>query len=181
MEAILSALTRIDWLIGTTVAVLVFCGLCGGLLLLNQWRDWWMSTRRHVEMMAIATARAEEARGDAEEKITSMRAAMERRIQEYREDHALRATQIRADSQAELDRLIKFADALQRDVESWRTAWNLADQANREEDDARWDEIKAALSVMQRVVLEAQRQAAIARGELEMGSGDGRGERSHVR
>jgi hypothetical protein len=100
---------------------------------------------------------------------------MERRIQEMRDDGAARVIQVRADSQAELDRLLKVVDAVQREVESWRQAFHLADQANREEDDARWDRIEASMNVIKTFVLGVQRAGVVdlASRELEA-RGDGR-------
>jgi hypothetical protein len=180
---ILTALTQPQIVVGALVALM----LVGALFLLNVHFDWFMSTRRHRELAEVMKASADAAKAvsdrahdDADAKVVSMRAAMdrtiselqstmERRIQEQRQDGADRAAQVRSDSQAELDRLLKIVDAVQREVESWRQAFHLADQANREEDDARWDEIKAAMSVMQRFIVEVQRQLNI-RPPAELGS-----------
>ena len=161
---ILTALTRTDVVVGALVALLIIAGL----LLLNQWQDWFMSTKRHREILDLIQADSDRSRLNADQ-----------RAQEARDDGASRAKQVREDSQAELDRLIRFMDSLQRDVESWRAAWNLADQANHEEDDARWDQILAALTalrrssgVTERVMTELQRQASTVR-QLEAGSDGG--------
>jgi hypothetical protein len=175
---ILTALTRTDVVVGALVALLVIAGL----LLLNQWQDWFMSTRRHREILEVIQKEADRSHADADAKVVSMREAMKATSQELRADGAARAKQVREDSQAELNRLIQFTEAVQRDVESWRAAWNLADQANHEEDDARWDEIRAALSalarssaVTERFMTELQRQTSTVR-QLEAGS-DGGGPR----
>jgi biopolymer transport protein ExbD len=158
---ILAALTRYEMVVGALVAG----GLILGFGLLNKWQRWWVSS----DLLASEKARADEARQDAEaavmrahaeaelavtrahadadSKVISMREAMEKRIQEQRDDGRDRALQVRQDSQAELDRLLKIVDAIQREVESWRTAFHLADQASREEDDARWDRIEACSRV----------------------------------
>lgn len=158
---ILTALTRTEIVVGALVALI----LIGALVLLNVWQDWFMSTRRHRELMDAMQSRSDEVRADAarahadaDAKVVTMRDAMERRIQELRDDSANRVTQVRADSQAELDRLLRLVDAVQREVDSWRQAFHLADQANREEDDARWTHVQAALAVIERFVTEVQRQ-----------------------
>lgn len=130
------------------------------------------------EQMRDAVNRAH---ADADAKIVTMRSAMERREREQREDGAALAARVRADSQAELDRLLKVVDAIQREVESWRQAFHLADQANHEEAEARWNRIEAALNVMQTFVTAVQRQLHIPPPpELER-RGDGRGTADVVR
>lgn len=161
------------------VGALVAGALLLGFALLNKWQRWWVSS----DLLAVERSRAEEARADAAEsvtrahadadaKVTSMREAMERRIQELREDGLARALQVRSDSQSELDRLLKIVDAIQREVESWRQAFHLADQANREEDDARWAQIQSSTAVLERFVTELQRQV-LERRELEAGRDGG--------
>jgi hypothetical protein len=124
--------------------------LIGAGFLLNKWQRWWVS----ADLLQAETARADAARADAavtkadtkaeaDARVASISAAMERRILELREDAALRVAQVRADSQAELDRLLKVVDAVQREVESWRQAFHIADAANGEEAEARWDRIEA--------------------------------------
>lgn len=165
MDAFLNALADEPFRMGVTFAVLFTALILGGVYLANKRWKWWVS----ADVLDVERDRAREARADAAEKVVTMREAMERRIQELRQDGADRVSQVRADSQAELDRLLKIVDAVQREVESWRQAFHLADQANREEDDARWDEIKAALTVMQRFISEVQRQLNI-RPPAELGS-----------
>jgi biopolymer transport protein ExbD len=184
---ILTALTRYEMVVGALVAGALLLGF--GLL--NKWQRWWVSS----DLLASEKARADEARQDAEAsvmrahaeaelsvtrahadadaKVISMREAMEKRIQEHRDDGRDRALQVRQDSQAELDRLLKIVDAIQREVESWRTAFHLADQANREEDDARWDRIEASLDVTKQFIIGVQRFSLAPAPELEM-RGDGR-------
>lgn len=173
---------------GATFAVLFSALSLVGIYLLNKRFGWWVS----ADLLTVHKERADEARadaddakakahGDADAKVVSMRDAMERRILELREDGAARVSQVRSDSQAEMDRLIKFTDALQRDVESWKLAWNMADQANREEADARWDEIRAFMArsvaqsaVIARFITELQRQAGVPPvRELEAGDDGG--------
>jgi fumarylacetoacetate (FAA) hydrolase family protein len=184
---ILTALTQPQIVVGALVA-LVIVGL---LFLANVHFDWFMSTKRHKELAEImkasvdaAKSSSDRAHNDADAKVVSMRAAMERtvgelqatmerRIQEQRQDGAERAAQVRSDSQAELDRLLKIVEAVQREVESWRQAFHLADQANREEDDARWTQIQAALAVLERFVTEVQRQVLVRGHELEAGRDGG--------
>ena len=171
---ILTALTRSEIVTGALVALLMI----GGFFLLNIWQDWFMSTKRHAELKEVMQARVDEAQADgnrahadADAKVASMRDAMDRRIQEMRADQSDRVSQVRADSQAELDRLLKMIDALQREVEQWRLAFHVTDQANREEDDARWTHISSALTVLERLAVEIQRQVLIpAPRELEAGS-----------
>lgn len=176
MDAFLNALADEPFRMAVTFAVLFSALILAAVFLANKRWKWWVST----DILDVERDRAREARADAAESITrahadadakvvSMREAMDKRIQEHREDSRDRAMQIRSDSQAELDRLLKIVDAVQREVESWRQAFHLADQANREEDDARWDEIKAALTVMQRFITEVQRQLNI-RPPAELGS-----------
>lgn len=176
---ILTALTRYEMVVGALVAG----GLLLGFALLNKWQRWWVSS----DLLASEKARADEARSDAAEAVTrahvdadakviSMRDAMKERSQEDREDGLARAAQVRADSQAELDRLLKVVEAIQREVESWRQAFHLADQANREEDDARWNQIQSALTVLERFVTEVQRQVLATRNGRELEAGrDGGG------
>lgn len=181
MDAFLNALADEPFRMGVTFAVLFSALFIFGAFLLNKRYGWWVS----AELLSVEKSRAAEARADAaqaktdtkaeaDEKVTSMRAAMERRIQELREDGASRVAQVRADSQAELDRLLKLIDALQREIESWRQAFHLADQANREEDDARWDRIEASLATTKQFILGVQRQFSIRPPELES-RGDERG------
>jgi hypothetical protein len=143
----------------------------GVLFFLNKKFRWWAS----ADLLAAETRRADAAKADATQQVAAITAAMERRIQEMRDDGAARVIQVRADSQAELDRLLKVVDAVQREVESWRQAFHLADQANREEDDARWDRIEAAMAVLKTFVLGVQRAGVVdlASRELEA-RGDGR-------
>jgi hypothetical protein len=186
---ILTALTQPQIVVGALVALM----LVGALFLLNVHFDWFMSTKRHRELAEVMKASADAAKAvsdrahdDADAKVVSMRAAMdrtiselqstmERRIQEQRQDGADRAAQVRSDSQAELDRLLKIVDAVQREVESWRQAFHLADQANREEDDARWNRIEVALTVLQQFVTGIQRQLNIPPAPELEARGDGRG------
>jgi hypothetical protein len=115
---ILAALTRYEMVVGALVAGALLLGF--GLL--NKWQRWWVSS----DLLASEKARADEARQDAEasvmrahaeaelsvtrahadadSKVISMREAMDKRIQEQRDDGRDRALQVRADSQAELDR-----------------------------------------------------------------------------
>lgn len=183
MEAFLNAtLANESFRAGATFAVL-FIGLSSiGLFLLNKKYAWWVSSalleverERSREARSDASESINRAHADADAKVVTMREAMDKRIQEHREDNQERARQIRADSQAELDRLLKIVDAVQREVESWRQAFHLADQANHEESEARWSRIEAALRVMQQFVTSVQRQLNIPPiPELE-GSGDGGG------
>jgi hypothetical protein len=149
--------------------------MIGGFFLLNMWQDWFMSTKRHRELMevmqaavAVAKADGDRAHADADAKVASMRDAMKDRSLELRADLTTRVAEVRADSQAELDRLLKVVDAVQREVESWRQAFHLADQANREEDDARWTHIQAALTVLERFVTEVQRQVVVPQPPREL-------------
>ena len=182
MDAFLNALADEPFRMGVTFAVLFTALSLSGVYLANKRWKWWVST----DILEVERDRAREARSDAAESITrahadadakvvSMREAMDKRIQEHREDSRDRATQIRADSQAELDRLLKIVDAVQREVESWRQAFHLADQANREEDDARWNRIEVALTVLQQFVTGIQRQLNIPPAPELEARGDGRG------
>jgi F0F1-type ATP synthase membrane subunit b/b' len=206
MEWIGEALQSEPFRAGVTFAIIALAVFFVAIFVLNRKFKWWVSAdlletakertvkaegdadKAKIEAQAdaekqIAAMRETLARAhaDADAKVITMRQAMDQRTQEMRQDAAERVSQVRQDSQAELDRLIKFVEALQRDVESWKTAWNLADQANREEGDARWDEVRAFMAaisssqtVLQRFVTELQRQAS-APLQLEAGGGE-RGE-----
>jgi biopolymer transport protein ExbD len=165
---------------GATFAVLFTALLIIGLFLLNKRYGWWVSS----DLLKAETARADAARADAavtkmdtkaeaDQRIASIKESLERRILELREDAAARVLQVRADSQAEMDRLLRVIDAIQREVESWRQAFHLADQANREEDDARWAHIQSMLTTFERFITELQRQLADLHQQraLELGAG----------
>jgi hypothetical protein len=171
MDAFLTALADEPFRAAAAFSVL-FIGIgVGVLFFLNKKFRWWAS----ADLLAAETRRADAAKADATQQVAAITAAMERRIQEMRDDGAARVIQVRADSQAELDRLLKVVDAVQREVESWRQAFHLADQANREEDDARWDRIEASMNVIKTFVLGVQRAGVVdlASRELEA-RGDGR-------
>lgn len=148
---ILTALTRYEIVVGALVA----CGMIGGFVLLNKWRGWWVSS----DLVSAEKARASEAKSEAEATVAATKAAMDTRVRELREDAAVRVAQVRSDSQAELDRLLKLIDALQREIESWRQAYHLEAAGNDAEESARWTRIEAMLVVVQRFVTEVQRHA----------------------
>lgn len=177
MDAFLERLSDEPFRAGATFAVL-FIGIGVGVLwFLNKKFRWWVSS----DLLESESKRATKAEADADATAVRMQAALDNRVEQMREDSRERVSQVRSDSQAEMDRLIKFTEALQRDVESWRTAWNLADQANREESDARWDEVRAYMSrsvaqsaVIARFITELQRQAGSPARELEAVDDGGR-------
>ena len=178
MDAFLNALADEPFRMGVTFAVLFTALIFGGVYLANKRFKWWVS----MDILEVERERAAEARrdaadsvarahSDADAKVVSMRAAMDARSVELRDDIKVRVAEVRADSQAELDRLLKIVDAVQREVESWRQAFHLADQANHEEAEARWNKIETSLAVLQRFVQEFQAHvpgASIAPRELEM-------------
>ena len=182
MDAFLTALADEPFRMGVTFAVLFTALSLSGVYLANKRWKWWVSTdiltverERAAEARADAAESVTRAHADADSKVISMRDAMSQRIQEMRLDHADRVAQVREDQQAEHDRLLKMVDAIQREVESWRQAFHVADQANREEDDARWDRIEVALTVTKNFIVGVQRVYDIPGRAPELEArGDGR-------
>lgn len=143
---------------GAAVAVILLGAFVAGLFVLNKWRGWYVS----AALLAVETRRADKAEQDAAEQHAEQLAAFADRLRQVSEDHG-RALAV----------MQKILDSKDKDIESWRLAWSVSDQAGREEDDARWDEIRAAMQVMQRWVTEIQRQAAALEARRDGGTNVG--------
>lgn len=146
------------------VAVILFGIAVGGLALLNKWRGWWISSTVHEKLLTAETSRADRAEREGDDDHASQLAEFAERMRQTSEAH-----------KAEMERLLKFVEALQREVESWRQAYHLEAAGNDAEVAAKWDRIEAMLTVVQRFVTEVQRHAPRS---LESGN-DGPGG-SHV-
>lgn len=140
---------------GAAVAVILFGTFVAGLFVLNKWRGWYVS----AALLAVETRRADKAEQDAAEQHAEQLASFADRLRQVSEDHG-RALVV----------MQKILDSKDKDIEGWRLAWSLSDQAGREEDDARWDEIRAAMQVMQRFVTEIQRQASLLEARRDGGT-----------
>ena len=166
-----------DWLstlldesvrMGAAVSVILTGFTLGILFLVNLRWPMFISFRVHKERLDAEAKRADKAESDADGEAAQLRADLAERMTNFRADHADRMRQANEDHGRALEVLTKILESKDRDIESWRTAWNLSDQASREEDDARWDEIRAAMAVLQRFIQDGQRWAQQQR-QLESG------------
>jgi hypothetical protein len=165
MDGFLTALLDESVRLGAAVSVIVSGVILGSLVLLNKWQRWWISYDIHEKLLASEAKRADKAEADANDDRLQLIADLAERMTNFRADHADRMRQASEDHGRALATLTKILDSKDRDIESWRTAWNLSDQANREEEEARWNEIRAALLVMQRFVTEIQRAEQVMRDD----------------
>lgn len=155
-------------------AAVIFVGVfLGGLFLVNLKWPMFISYRVHVERLAAEVKRADKAEADAGAESTQLRADLAERMINFRADHGDRMRQASEDHGRALEVLTKILESKDRDIDSWRTAWNISDQANREEDEARWEEIRAAMKVLQRFITDGQRWAQQQHHELGPGNGGG--------
>lgn len=130
-------------------AAVIFVGVfLGGLFLVNLKWPMFISHRVHAEQLAAEIKRADKAEQDADDDHA-----------EQNKDFADRMRQMSESHKDEMDRLLKFVDSLQREIESWRQAYHLEAAGNDAEESARWNRIEAMLTVVQRFVTEVQRHA----------------------
>lgn len=138
-------------------AAVIFVGLfLGGLFLVNLKWPMFISHRVHVEQLAAEIKRADKAEQDADADRVQQLADLAERMTNFRADHADRMRQASEDHGRALEVMQKILDSKDKDIESWRLAWHTADQANREEDEVRWEEVRAAMRVLQRFITDGQ-------------------------
>ena len=146
-----------DWLstlldesvrMGAAVSVILTGFIIGILFFVNLRWPMLISHRVHVERLSAETRRADKAEQDADGDHAEQLAGFAERMRQVSEDH-----------KAEMDRLLRYVDSLQREIESWRQAYHLEAAGNDAEGSARWARIEAMLVVIQRFVTEVQRHA----------------------
>lgn len=144
MDALIQALARTEWLVGFAVGgIVVVLAIVVGIS-----TDYLVAGKTHRALLAAETRRAEKAEQDADDDHDDQNTRFTEQMRQVSEAH-----------KAEMERLLKFAESLQREVESWRQAYHVEAAGNDAEESARWDRIDAALGVLQRFVTEVQRHA----------------------
>jgi hypothetical protein len=151
-----------------------FAGLSAVLfwLIVGISRGWYVPGPTHRREMAQAQERVDQALKDRDEQIAAMRSEMTGRMDNFRADHAVRMTESRADHERQLEALVKVADGIRadfaavlaskdRDIDQWRGAWQLTDQASREEMGGQMDELIAFARTMQRWMGAFQRTTGV--------------------
>lgn len=141
-------------------------------LIVGNFRGWYIPGPTHRREIASLEAQVERARKDRDEQVKAIRDEMNDRMGNFRADHATRMMEARADHEKQLEALVKVADGIRadfasvlaskdRDIDQWRGAWHLTDQAGREEYAAQVDELVAGFRTIQRWLAEWQRQTGV--------------------
>jgi hypothetical protein len=152
-------------------------------LILANARGMFVWKSAHLRELAALEARVAQAikdrdadvaavRADRDKQVGDIRAEMMTRMDNFRSDHALRLEQAREDHEKQLAALVRVADDIRadfkrildskdRDIDQWRGAWQLTDQAGREEYAAQVDELVSGFRTMQRWLAEWQRATGV--------------------
>jgi hypothetical protein len=135
-------------------------------------REVFVTGKAHRRELVQMQAQVEQAYKDRDEQIAAMRSEMTGRMDNFRADHATRMSESRADHERQLEALVKVADGIRadfaavlaskdRDIDQWRGAWQLTDQASREEMGGQMDELIAFARTMQRWMGAFQRTTGV--------------------
>lgn len=135
----------------------------------------------HKRELTAAEAHASQAHKDRDEQVAALRSDMSTRMEAFRQDHGLRMQQAREDHDKQLEALVKVAESQltnfsavlaskDRDIDQWRSAWQITDQANREEWAGQVDELIAAARTQRRWLEEFQRATGVPELPTDRGS-----------
>lgn len=116
--------------------------------------------------------RIKETDADRDEQVAAIRAEMTTRMDNFRADHAVRTDQAREDHDKQLAALVKVTEGVRadfavvlakadRDIDQWRGAWQISDQASREEIAGQLEELVAFARTFARWMNEFQRQTGV--------------------
>ena len=135
-------------------AILVF-------LILGNFRNWYVTGPTHKRELAAMQDRVDQAVKDRDQSIKTAREECAQRVQHLRDDHA---TQLAALSKVAEGLRTDFAAILaskDRDIDQWRGAWQITDQAGREEWGAQVDELVAGFRTIKRWIGAFQSQTGV--------------------
>jgi len=144
MDAILTALTRVDWLVGASVAVLVL-GLVAVVALS---KPYVIPIKTQQEQLDAERARADNAEAEAAARFEAARVELTERMTNFRSDHAARMEQAERFFDVALAEARRYAD-------DWKaTAHIEAENAKASED--RMDEVLETVRLVAGVVTSLQ-------------------------
>lgn len=123
-------------------------------------------------MVAQYEDRIKETDKDRDEQVAAARAELNIRMENFRADHALRTDQAREDHDKQLAALVRVTEGVRadfavvlakadRDIDQWRGAWQISDQASREEIAGQLEELVAFARTFARWMTEFQRQTGV--------------------
>lgn len=151
---------------------LSFVGFVLFLAIVGNYRGWYIPGPTHRREIAAMQERVDQAVKDRDDQVKAMREDIAQRMENFRADHAVRTAEAREDHAAQLEALVKVADGIRsdfaavlaskdRDIDQWRGAWQITDQAGREEIGAQMDEILAGFRAMKRFFDAFQNQTGV--------------------
>ncbi len=152
-------------------------------LIVGNVRGWYVPGPTHRREMAIVQGQAEQSLKDRDQGIQDARADRDKGIQDARDemssrmgnvraDHAVRTDQMREDHEKQLAALVRVTEGVRadfavvlakadRDIDQWRGAWQISDQASREEIAGQLEELVAFARTFARWMTEFQRQTGV--------------------